>query len=142
MQAPSDAIKRFFRTFESNASSHDVSAQVLQFADVFMAANPQGAQAVRVGDFAVALPKRKQYFDSLGCQSTALVSLEENRLDARFVMAKTRWRMTFARGDEMKDVLADSIFIVDTAVEGFKIVFYLANQDLMQMLKEHGIVPA
>src|ERR1700757_4606158 len=131
MQPPSEAIERFFRAFERSSDSGDIPALLPQFADTFMAGGPQGAQCIRSADFAVALPKRKQFFDSLGCQSTALLSLEENRLDARFVMAKTRWRMTFARGDEMKDVLADSIFIVDTAVEGFQIVFYLANQDHM-----------
>src|SRR5271169_3380850 len=99
MQPLTEGIERFFRTFESNASSHDVSAQVSQFADVFMAASPQGAQAVRVSDFAVALPKKKQLFDKLGCQSTALVSLTEKRLDARYVLAGAQWKMTFARPD-------------------------------------------
>ncbi len=75
MQPPSQPIEHFFRTFESNASNDDVDAAVSQFADVFMAANPQGTQAVRAADFALALPKKKQLFDKLGCQSTTLVSL-------------------------------------------------------------------
>ena len=81
-------------------------------------------------------------FDRLGCQSTALVSLEEKPLDARYVMASTRWRMTFARnGAKSEDVLVDSIYIVDTGGEAFKIVFYLASQDLMQILRQRGITP-
>lgn len=142
MQQSTDTLERFFRAFESNASSNDISAQVAHFADVFMAASPQGSQAVHASDFAVALPRRKQLFDRLGCKSTALVSLEERPLDARYVMASTRWHMTFAPNEsKTEDVLVDSIYIVDTGGEAFKIVFYLAAQDLMQILKQRGITP-
>jgi hypothetical protein len=49
--------------------------------------------------------------------------------------------MTFIRNEgKAEEVLVDSIYIVDTGGEAFKIVFYLANQDLMQILKERGIV--
>ncbi len=143
MQESIDAIEEFFRAFESNASSHDTAAQVSHFADVFMAANPQGAQVVRAGDFALALPRKKQLFDKLGCRTTALISLRQTRLDARYTLATTRWRMTFAQNQHQPhDVMADSIYIVDTGTDPFKIVFYLASQDLMQILKERGIAPA
>lgn len=140
MHNSDDPIEQFFRIFQSNASSNDTAAQVSQFADVFMSASPQGTQAVRVSDFALALPKKKQFFDKLGCQSTVLTSLSQTRLDGRYVMASTRWRLTFApdhRGTQ--EVTADSVYIVDTGTDPFKIVFYLANQDLMQTLRERGI---
>jgi hypothetical protein len=140
MQPSSPALEGFFRIFESNSNSNDVDATVSQFADVFMAASPQGVQAVRAADFALALPKRKQYFDSLGCRSTKLVSLREQRLDPRYVLATTQWSMTFARPDlPPQDVLAESVFIVDTGRDQPKVVFYLANQDLVQILKDRGI---
>src|SRR5215469_16060894 len=115
MHHPSEAIERFFRTFETNASGHDVSAQVSQFADVFMAASPHGAQAVRAADFALVLPKKKQLFDSMGCRSSKLVSLTEERLDARYILARTQWKMSFDRPDiEPQDVVVESAYIVDT----------------------------
>ena len=144
----SEAIERFFRTFESNTSSDDVHTAVSQFADVFMAAGPQGTQAVRAADFALALPRRKQLFQSLGHQSTELISLDEKRLDARYVLAGTQWKMTFGRpGTEPQDVVVHSTYIVDTGSDGTaadaaKIVFYLAKQDLMLVLKDRGIVNA
>jgi hypothetical protein len=89
----------------------------------------------------LAVPKRKQLFDSLGLHSTTLVWLREDRLDARYIMASTRWCMSFAREKgEPRDVLADSVYIVDTGGEAFKIVFYLAHQDIVQTLKERGIM--
>ena len=143
MQQSIDAIEQFFRTFESDASSHDTTAQVSHFAETFMAATPQGTQSVRVSDFSIALPKKKALFDKLGCRSTVLASLRQTRLDARYVMAATQWRMTFAQEhSEPQDVTADSMYIVDTGTDPFKIVFYLASQDLMQILRERGIAPA
>jgi hypothetical protein len=138
-----NAIEHFFRAFEVNNATGNVAEIVAMFADVFMAASPQGTQAVRGSDFALALPKRKQLFESLGSRSTELVSLEEERLDARYVLARTQWRMRFARGEgDTKDVVVDSVYIVDTGAETLRIVFYLANQDIMQVLKERGIVAA
>ncbi|HEY1895020.1 MAG TPA: hypothetical protein VGG62_02060 [Terracidiphilus sp.] len=142
MQQSNDAIEHFFRNFEANASSNDFAAQVAQFADVFMVASPQGAQAVRASDFALVLPKKKQFFDKLGCRTTAMVSLHEVPLDARFAMASTQWRLTFVPDQgEPQDVVVHSVYIVDRGVDPFKIVFYLASQDLMQILKERGILP-
>jgi len=148
MHQTSELIKRFFRTFESNASSDHADAVISQFADVFIAANPHGAQAVRAADFALALPKRKLLFDGLGCRSTELISVREDRLDARYVLASTQWKMNFARPQtEPQDVVVNSVFIVDTGgeaamPEAAKIVFYLANQDVMQILKDRGIMAA
>jgi hypothetical protein len=141
MSQASESIERFFRTFEANASSDDVDTAAAQFSDVFMAAGPHGTQAVRAADFARALPKRKQLFQDLGHQSTQLVSLIEKRLDARYVLATTQWKMTFAgSGTSPKAIVVDSAYIVDAALPQPKIVFYLANQDLMQVLKDAGIM--
>lgn len=148
MHQPSPAIERFFRAFEANASGHDVHAQVSQFADVFMAASPQGTQPVRAADFALALPRKKQFFDNLGCRSTRLISLREQRLDTRYVMASTRWMLTFVQSEnQTHDIVADSIYILDTGGDAPfaaepKIVFYLASQDLVHILKERGLLPA
>jgi hypothetical protein len=141
MHPLNDAIEMFFREFEQRSHSGDIPALLPLFADAFMAAGPQGAKCVRAADFAKALPKRKEFFDSLGCRATSLVSLEQNRLDARYVVAKTRWRMTFVQRDgETRDALADSTYIVDTSGDSFKILFYLAHQDHMTMLREQGIL--
>lgn len=141
MHTQDTPMLRFFCEFERNSSGGNVAASIAQFADVFMAAGPQGAQAVKASDFALALPKRFQLFADLGCKATDLAAFEEHELDARFRMVRTQWRMRFARGEEgEREVLADSIFLVDTGIEPFKIVFYLAKQDYMAMLRTNGIL--
>lgn len=143
MEQPRTGIEQFFETFENNNSTGDIATIVFQFADPFLAAWPNGSKCLRAADFALALPKRKQLFESLGSKSTTLVSLDESPLDARYVLAKTRWQMNFdsIQGGKQQ-VMADSVYILDTAGESPKIIFYLANQDIMAVLKDRGILPA
>ena len=143
MQQADTAITRFFQSFASANSSGDIHTIVSHFADVFLAAGPQGAQSVRAADFALAVPKRKQLFESLGCRSTALVSLQETTLDPSYTLVRTQWEFTFVPDQSQpQQVLANSTFLVHTVPEAFKIVLYLANQDIMAVLKEHGLLPA
>lgn len=134
------AVSRYFQQYAQQSREDNILALVSHFSDQFVSANPQGAQCVRAADFASALPKRKQLFDRLGCQPATLVSLQETPLDVRYVLAKTTWRLVFARGEAgAEEVLVDSTFLVDTGEKEFKIVLYLAHQDIMQMLRERGI---
>jgi|tagenome__1003787_1003787.scaffolds.fasta_scaffold20788309_3 hypothetical protein len=143
MVQASEAIERFFRSFESNLSNDHAAGNVSLFSEVFIAASPQGVQAVHAGEFALALPKRKQLFDRIGCRSTELVSLNEQRLDARYVLANTQWKITFALAESgTQEVVVDSVYIVDTGGDSPKIILYLANQDIMQVLKDRGLLPA
>jgi hypothetical protein len=136
----SSKVARFFKIYELLISNDDISALVSLFEDVFLAAGPQGAQCVRAEDFALALPKRKQLFDKLGCQSTALVSLQETALDDRYALAKTKWRMTFHQPSGNQEVLVDSTFLLNMGRPDPKILLYLATQDIMQILKDRGIL--
>lgn len=147
MNHPSTPVERFFQSYNHANSAGNIPALVGHFADVFLAAGPHGAKPVARADFAHGLLQRKQLFDSLGCQSSSLVSLEETPLDATHAMARTRWKLTFVRKQvEPLNILADSTFIVETGFdaepESFKIILYLANQDIMQILKDQHILPA
>lgn len=136
------AVSRFFQLYAQKSSEDNILALVSQFADPFISADPHGTRCVRVEDFAAALPKRKLLFDRLGSRPAVLVSLDETKLDARYVLAKTTWRFAFAcaHSQEAKQVLADSTFLVDTGEQEFKIVMYMAHQDIMQVLRDCGIL--
>jgi hypothetical protein len=135
------AIGRFFQLFAQQSSNNDFCSQASLFADSFLSASPQGTLCVRGSDFASTLPKRKQLFERLGCRPATLVSLQETPLDARYVLAKTSWRLEFACGEaDTKEVFVDSTFLVDTGEKAFKIVLYLTHQDIMQVLRDRGIL--
>jgi hypothetical protein len=142
MKNPETAIGRFFQTFAQKSSEESIPSQVSLFADPFLSADPHGTRCVRLEDFAAELPRRKMLFDRLGCRPAVLVNLEETHLDARYVLARTTWRFDFARAnpEEAEHVLADSTYLVDTGTEGFKIVMYMAHQDIMQVLRDQGIL--
>ncbi|HEX3891671.1 MAG TPA: hypothetical protein VHW46_03785 [Terracidiphilus sp.] len=136
-------VEDFLRRFEHNNSQSDFSAAVAQFADTFVAAGPQGAQCVKASDFALALPKRKQLFESFGCDSMQLVSVDAQELGGHYAMAYTRWKLKFTEAEmSSPDLFVDSTFVVDTRAERFRIVLYLAHQDVMALLKERGLSKA
>ena len=132
-------VSLFLRGFERMSESNDIPAMVAQFGETFLAAGPQGASCVRSSDFALALPKRKQLFQSLGHSSTALVSVVETPIDERYVLAGTEWKFTFHKNGNRLEVIVNSTFIVDTGDDEFKIVVYLTNRDAVQILAERGI---
>ena len=135
------AVDRFFQEFQRDSNSEDIPSMVSHFAETFLAAGPQGAQCVRSADFAMALPRRKQLFARLGCQKTGLESLQQTRLDGRYLMAKTTWKFNFTReGDEMVELLVDSTYLLDTSENKFKIVLYLSHQDILELLRQRGIL--
>jgi hypothetical protein len=143
MSHPETAISRFFQSYAQKSNEDNIPAIVSRFADRFVSANPNGTHCVRAAEFAAALPKRKLLFGRLGCIPARLVNLQETRLDERYFLAKTTWRFDFASSNapETKHILVDSTFLVDTGGQEFKIVMYMAHQDIMQVLRDRGILP-
>ncbi|WP_433967461.1 hypothetical protein [Tunturiibacter gelidiferens] len=135
-------VKDFLKRFEINANGRSVDEIVEQFADVFMSADPSGARAVPSSKLLMAIPQRKKLFESVGGGATALVSVEQMRLDDRYVLLKTEWLMKFDResgpGD---DLTLRSTFVLYRSDDGLKIVFYLNHEDLVSVLRERGSLP-
>ena len=137
------AVDHFLREYARRTDEGDVAELVTCFAETFMAGGPQGAKALRAGDFGVALPKRYQRFEQMGCRRTELIGVEEQWLDARYVAARTRWRLTFERaGKEPLPIEVESTYLVDAGAEPLRILVYLAHDDIMEKLKQQGIARA
>lgn len=135
-----NTVEQFFNLYTQHINQNDFAALVGQFAPTFVVGGPQGANCVRSQDFALALPKRKELFDKLGCGPTELVRVETEALDQRFCSARAAWKMAFTTdGGASKEVEVESTFVVDTGANPMQIVLYLAHQDIMGILKERGI---
>lgn len=140
------AITRFFDLYTRQSAQDDMAGLASHFADPFISAGPSGTQSVRVADFATALPRRKALFDRLRSQPTSLESLKETPLDSRYVLVRTSWRLSFIRDNApAQEFMVDSTFLVDTGEPQtdpaeFKILLYLTHQDLMQILRDRGIL--
>ncbi|HEY6374111.1 MAG TPA: hypothetical protein VIX90_01165, partial [Edaphobacter sp.] len=110
-----------------------------QFAEVFMAADSAGGRAVSAADLPKTVALKRKLMEGAGSHRTKLTFIEERPLDDRYVLVETKWVMEFETREEIALL---STFIVHRAESGLKIVFYLAHQDLMAVLKERGILTA
>lgn len=140
MQIARTAVEDFMREYARFSDEGDVAALARCFAETFVAGGAQGAKAVRAADFALALPKRYELFKQMGCGRTELVGYSEQSLDERYVWARTRWRLTFERGEaDAIPVEVESSYLVDAGAEPMRFLVYLAHDDIMEMVKERGI---
>jgi hypothetical protein len=143
MEITKASVEHFLYDYARLTDEGNVPELTACFADTFLAGCPQGAKTVRANDFALALPKRYQVFAQMGCRKTELIRIDEQRLDARFVSARTRWRLTFERAeDQPLPIEVESTYLVDAGAEPFRILVYLAHDDIMEILKQNGIAPA
>jgi len=133
-------LERFFKEYERYANLGEAEGTASLFAEVFLAADPAGVRAVSAAQLGVGVSQRKKLFDSLGSRSTELISLEQRTLDERYVLVTTKWKVGFDR-EEMKELMLASSFVVYRSEAGPRIVFYLAHESLMDVLKERGLLP-
>jgi ketosteroid isomerase-like protein len=127
--------KEFFVQYERANAQSDIPAITALYADVFLFGGPAGVRSVNKDDFAKAIPKRKQYFASLGLVETRVAGVEETALDAKYVMARTSWTMVFGTG-ERKELQAAATYILERTGETLAIILQIDHQDLTAKLKE------
>lgn len=141
-------VSRFLAIYARETAEDNLPAVVSHFADTFLFAGPSGAQPVRASDFAAVLPKRKALFDQLGSQPTELTAIHETPLGSRYVLARTTWRFSFTQPTTPAQQFdTDSTFLIDTGLPGtpesdFKFLLYLPHHDIMQILRDRGILPS
>jgi len=132
----------FLNQFEVNSNVGDAEESVKQFADVFVAADPDGARAVPSSVLMMAIPQRKKLFESVGRSVTTLASVEQTALDDRYVLLRTEWLVKFDLAiGRCEELTLRSTFLVHRTADGLKIILYLSHQDLMSVLREKGVLP-
>jgi len=140
VETKTSVLIQFIESFAHHSATRDFTASAARFAESFLVAGPAGAQCVRAADFARALPHRADLFDSLGRQSTELIDVQDFRLDDRYAIARTTWRFTFRRpNNAVEKVDSESVFVVDTGSDPYRILMYLNPNDLMETLRQRGI---
>jgi hypothetical protein len=133
-------VKEFFARFERANAEFDVQKIAALYADVFMFGNPEGVQAVKKEDFVRVLPKRKEFFRSLGLLSSKIDSLEASQLDSKYVLVKAVWQMRFERRTgEPVDSQNSTTYILSAFGDSFQIVFQIDHQDLTKKVQDMGL---
>jgi hypothetical protein len=105
------------------------------FAEVFMAADPSGAQPVPLAGFLSVLPRRREMFATAGIGRVTLADLTHIDLDEHYVLVHTTWTAERAdTSDGAGPLTLLSSYILRRSIEGLRIVFYLNHKDLADLL--------
>jgi hypothetical protein len=138
----SDKIRVFFEGVEKASNTLDMELIEAQYADQFIFADPNGTRVVEKQRFLPALPKRQEFFKSLGHQSTRILSLEETRLDDQYTMVKAHFLMQFRNSSEqIVDAKIDSTYFLFMKGDTPKIVMHMEHEDLKEAMQARGILP-
>jgi hypothetical protein len=133
-------VKEFFDTYERANAEFEVQRIAALYADVFMFGDPQGVRSIKKEDFVRVLPRRKEFFKSVGLVSSKIESLEASKLDSKYVLVKAVWQMRFERGTrEPVDSQTFTTYILSATGDTFQIVFQVDHQDLMKKVQDLGL---
>jgi hypothetical protein len=130
-------VEEFFCLYEQSIRDSDVELVSKLYADTFLFAGPQGAQAVKKEDFVKVLPRRKEFMRAAGLLSSQIESVEATRLDSRYTLAKTVWKMR-VRANAGGEVLTrtGATYVLSAVGGSLEIVFQVDHQDLGKTLEE------
>jgi hypothetical protein len=133
-------VREFFDGYGKANAEFDVPRIAGFYADVFMFGEPQGVRCVKKEDFVRVLPKRKEFFRSVGLVSSKIESLEASNLDSKYVLVKAVWKMRFeSRTGLPIDSENSTTYILAGTDDSFQIVVQLDHQDLMKKVQELGL---
>jgi hypothetical protein len=134
-------IQEFFEGVEKASNTLDLDLIDSQFADQFIFADPNGTRVVEKQKFLPFLPKRREFFKSIGHQSTKVLSLEETPIDEQYTMVKAHFLMQFQKATgEVKEINLDSTYILFMKGETPRIVMHIEPEDVQQAMKKRGLL--
>jgi len=140
MSAGNADVQSFFSAYEAANATFDLEQIAACYADVFMFAGPQGVQCVKKEDFLKVLPRRKEFFRSLGMVSSTIDSLEASALDSKYTLVRVTWNMRFeVKEDESKSSKNGATYVLSKTDDRFQIVFQVDHQDLAKRAQELGL---
>jgi hypothetical protein len=133
-------VEPFFSGYETANRAFDLEQIAACYADVFMFGGPEGAQCVKKEDFLKVLPRRKEFFRSLGLVSSNIHSLEATALDSKYTLVKVIWNMRFeGSASEPKYSKNAASYVLSRTDDRFQIIFQIDHQDLRKRVEELGV---
>ena len=134
-------ITAFFEGVEQASNSLNLDLIDSQYTDQFIFADPYRTRVVEKQMFLPFLPKRHEFFKSLGHQSTRVLSLEETPIDDQYTMVKVHFLMQFQQSSgELKEAKVDSTYILFIKGEMPRIVMHIEHEDLKEAMQARGLL--
>ena len=136
-----DKLNLFFEGIEKVGNSLDLELINSQFADQFLFADPYGTRVIEKQKFLTALPKRLEFFKSLGHQSTKILALDETQLDDQYTMVKAHFLMQFRKSSgEIIEAKVDSTYFLFMKGDSPKIIMHMEHEDLKEAMQKRGLL--
>jgi hypothetical protein len=137
----SGKLRAFFDSIERASNTLDLDLIDSQYADQFIFADPNGTRVIEKKNFIPALPKRQEFFKSLGHLSTKVVALDETPIDDQYTMVKAHFLMQFQNPTgEIQEARVDSTYILFMKQDVPRIVMHIEPEDLQQAMKDRGLL--
>jgi hypothetical protein len=135
-----DNIQEFFAAFEQFTASGDASGHDRFFASPFMSASADGVRVLTPEQLAAVAPRMRGMLDKHGRRGVTLAGVQEQQIDAHYVLAATDWQWHFEpEGAAAFDVTLASTHILHKSAQGLRIVFYRSG-DVIQELRNRGLI--
>ena len=94
MSTASPVVQEFFNQYVRGRSALDIDLIASQYPDSFMIAGPTGARSAEKASILAVFAKGQEWLKALGHKATNVHSLDETRLDDRYVLVRAQfvWR--------------------------------------------------
>jgi hypothetical protein len=143
MSATTPAVQVFFDQYAQSRSALDIDLIASQYPDSIMFAGPNGVRVAEKPAILAAFPKGQEFLKALGHKSTKVLSLDEIRLDDRYILVRAQFEWRFEKPSaQPTDVKVDSTFILYINRGVHQIVFQHEHEDFQQALRASGVLPA
>jgi len=134
-------IRKFFEGVEQASNTLDLDLIDAQYADQFIFADPNGTRVVEKQKFLPVLPKRQEFFKSLGHQATKVLALDETPIDDQYTMVKAHFLMTFQKASgEIAEAKVDSTYFLFMKGDSPKIIMHMEHEDLKEAMQARGLL--
>ena len=143
MSGTTPAVQEFFDRYAQSRSTLEIDQIAGQYSDSIVFAGPSGARVAEKPAILATLPKGLEFLRAHGHKSTKVLSLDETRLDAHYVLVRAQFVWHFEKPlTQPIEVKVDSAFILHVDQGALRIVFQLEHEDFQQALLASGVLPA
>ena len=130
-------VREFFARYEQANAEFNVADIASLYADSFLFGGPGGAQSIKKEDFIKVLPRRKEFFKSVGLVSSKVERVETSELDSHYILAKVVWKIRIERADQAPtEIETSASYLLFNSANSFQIVFQVDHQDLAAKIRE------
>lgn len=111
------------------------------YAAEMIAASPQGVRGVRNdAQMHEAMTQAHARWREIGTREMRILDLHLTAVDAAHVIARARWRATYARDDLPQTVIVFDVHYLVQVLDGTARVFGWITGDEEAVLRQHGVI--